>query len=86
MLSYKKYITKCVAGAEVVYALCLVGGLIPFRTALGIELHHALFETIPGFTWLTWQSVVWGGVLMGALSVLFGAYMVWMHNSSIENK
>jgi hypothetical protein len=86
MLSYKKYITKCVFGAEIVYMICLVGGLLPFRSMRGIELHHALFETLPGFTWLTGPSILWGAVLVGVFSVIFGMYMVWMHNSSIENK
>jgi len=49
-------------------------------------LHHALFETLPGFTWLTGPSILWGAVLVGVFSVIFGMYMVWMHNSSIENK
>ena len=86
MLSYKKYITKCILGMEIVYVVCLFGGLIPLRSIRGVELHHALFETIPGFTWFTWGSAIWGAVLMGVFAILFGAYMVWMHNSSIENK
>jgi len=84
VLSYKSYISKCVLGAEIVYILCLAGGFLPLRSGRGIELHHSLFETLPGFIWLTFPSVIWGGVLMAILAVIFGAYMVWMHNSSLE--
>lgn len=83
MLSYKSYISKCVFGAEAVYILCLAGGFLPLRSVRGIELHHSLFETIPGFIWLTASSVIWGGVVLAVLSVIFGLYMVWMHNSSL---
>lgn len=49
-LSLKLYGWKCVLGAEVAYAICLIGGLLPIRSVRGIELHHTLFETFPGFT------------------------------------
>lgn len=77
---------KCVLGAEVVYVLCLLGGLLSWRSSEAIELHHRLFETLPGFTWLTFGSFVWGAILIAVLAWLFGAYMVWMHNSSMVNK
>jgi len=48
-LSLKKYVWKCVLGAEIAYAACLTGGFLPLRSVRGLELHHALFETIPGF-------------------------------------
>ncbi len=82
-LSLKSYVSKCVLGAEIVYVLCLVGGLLPFRNQSAIELHHRLFETLPGFTWLTFGSFVWGVVLVAVISWIFGSYMVWMHNSSL---
>ena len=83
MLLYKNYISKCILGSEIAYVLCLLGGFIPLRSVQGAELHHALFETLPGFTWLTFGSVVWGAILIAILSALFGLYMVWMHNSSL---
>jgi len=83
MLSYKKYIIKCILGTEVAYVLCLLGGFLPMRSSRGIELHHLLFETLPGFTWITWPSVIWGAILLAVFSIIFGAYMVWMHNSSL---
>ena len=83
-LSLKSYVAKCVLGAEIVYVLCLAGGYLPLRSQRGIELHHTLFETLPGFTWLTFGSFIWGAILIAAIAWAFGTYMVWMHNSSIE--
>jgi len=85
-LSLKSYGWKCVLGAEVAYAACLLGGLLPLRSARGIELHHTLFETLPGFTWLNLQSVILGAVYMLVLAWIFAWYYVWMHNSSLEIK
>ncbi|MFH0804007.1 MAG: hypothetical protein V1896_00165 [Candidatus Zambryskibacteria bacterium] len=82
-LSLKSYVSKCVLGSEIIYVLCLFSGLLPFRNQAAIELHHKLFETLPGFTWLTFGSFVWGAVLIAAISWVFGLYMVWMHNSSL---
>ena len=61
-LSLKKYGWKCVLGAEIVYFICLFGGLLPLRTARGIDLHHVIFETLPGFTWINIGSVIIGAV------------------------
>lgn len=83
-LSYFSYIWKCVAGTEILYAICLAGAFIVERTAKGTELHNTLFETLPGFTWISFGSVVLGAVYMLVFAVIFGAYIVWMHNSSIE--
>jgi hypothetical protein len=83
-LSYFSYIWKCVAGTEVAYFVCLLGAFGLVRSAAGIQLHHTLFETLPGFTWLTPGSVILGAVYMFIFAVIFGAYMVWMHNSSIN--
>ena len=55
-LSLKKYGWKCVLGAEVAYVLCLLGGFLPLRSTEGVELHHGLFETLPGFTWISFGS------------------------------
>lgn len=85
-LSLKSYVKKCILGAEIAYVLCLIGGYLPFRTPRGVELHHALFETLPGFTWGSFGSVIWGAILLAIIAWIFGAYMVWMHNSSLVNK
>jgi uncharacterized membrane protein YvlD (DUF360 family) len=85
-LSLKSYVKKCVLGAEIAYAVCLLGGFLPLRSQRGIELHHSLFETLPGFTWLTFGSFIWGAVLIAIIAWIFGAYMVWMHNSSLISK
>ena len=73
-------------GAEIIYFICLFGGYIPFRTGRGTELHHALFEIFPGFTWGSIGSIVLGAVYIFVFAWIFGAYMVWMHNTSIEGE
>ena len=82
-LSLKKYGWKCVFGSEIVYFICLIGGFLPIRSARGIELHHAIFETLPGFTWISPGSIILGAVYMFVLSRIFSWYLVWMHNSSL---
>ena len=83
-LSFYSYVWKCVAGAEIVYFLCILGAFVLERTVKGAELHHTLFETLPGFTWISFGSVFLGAVYMLVFSVALGCYMVWMHNSSIR--
>ncbi len=83
-LSLKSYVVKCVLGTEIAYVICLIGGYLPWRTERGVELHHALFETLPGFVWGSFGSMIWGAVLLAVAAVIFGSYMVWMHNSSLE--
>ncbi len=85
-LSFKSYVKKCVLGAEIAYVLCLVGGFLPFRSQRAVELHHQLFETLPGFTWISFGSFIWGAILIAIIAWVFGAYMVWMHNSSLVGK
>jgi hypothetical protein len=84
MLSMKRYRWLCVLGGEVAYLLCLLGGLLPLRSTAGTEVHHALFETLPGFVWITPASVVLGAAYVFAFAWIFGSYMVWMHNSSLS--
>lgn len=86
MLSYKSYIAKCLIGIEVAYFICLIGGYMAIgRTAAGVQLHHALFETLPGFVWGSFGSVILGAVYMFIFALIFGTYMVWMHNSSLKS-
>ena len=85
-LSLKSYVSKCVLGMEIAYVVCLIGGYLPWRTERGIELHHTLFETLPGFTWGNIGSYLWGAILLGLIAWIFGVYIVWMHNSSLINK
>lgn len=68
------------------YALCILGGYLPLRTERGVELHYALFETLPGFTWGSMSSVLLGVVYVFVFSWIFAAYMVWMLNSSLESR
>ncbi|MFA6536726.1 MAG: hypothetical protein WC250_02425 [Candidatus Paceibacterota bacterium] len=85
-LSLKSYIWKCILGVEVIYVLCLLGGYLPWRTAVGTELHRQLFETLPGFVWGSWGSIVLGAVYVLVFAWIFGSYMVWMHNSSLRGE
>lgn len=82
-LSLVSYGWKCVVGSEVVYALCLAGGFLPLRSVRGAELHHALFETLPGFVWVSPGSIALGAVYTFVFAWAFAAYYVWMHNSSM---
>ncbi|HQU09099.1 MAG TPA: hypothetical protein PLV25_03950 [Opitutales bacterium] len=85
-LALKSYAWKCVLGAEATYVICVAGGFLPLRSAAGIELHHQLFETLPGFTWITPGSFILGAFYMFVLAWVFAAYYVWMHNSSLVSK
>jgi len=81
MLSKIKYSGLCLLGTEVFYAVCIAYGLLLSGKAQ--ELHHALLELIPGFAWSSPASVVWGGIYLGALALLGGWYIAWMHNVSL---
>ena len=83
MLSMKRYRWLCVLGGEVAYVLCLLGGLLPIRSGAGIDIHHRLFETLPGFVWISPGSVALGAAYVFVFAWIFGSYVVWMHNSSL---
>ena len=83
-LSLKKYGWKCALGSEVAYFICLFVGFLPLRTARGIELHHTIFETLPGFTWISAGSVILGAIYFFAFAWIFAWYYVWMHNTSFS--
>jgi hypothetical protein len=81
MLSKTKYSGLCVLGAEVFYVLCIAYGSLLSGKAR--ELHHALFELIPGFAWGNPLSMLWGAVLLGIFALVAGWYIAWMHNASL---
>jgi hypothetical protein len=81
MLSKTKYALLCVLGMEVFYVFCLAYGSLLSNKAQ--ELHHALFELIPGFIWGNPVSMVWGAVYVAVLAWIAGWYIAWMHNASI---
>lgn len=83
MLSLRRYGWLCVFGGEVAYLVCLLGGYLPLRSARGTELHHTLFETLPGFIWGQPSSMVLGAIYVFVFAWIFGGYMVWMHNTSL---
>jgi hypothetical protein len=63
MLSMKRYAWLCVAGGEVAYFICLFGGYLPMHTERAMEIHKALFETLPGFVWGNPLSVALGACM-----------------------
>ena len=83
MLSLRRYGWLCVLGGEVAYTVCLLGGYLPLRSARATELHHTLFETLPGFVWGQPSSMLLGAVYVFVFAWIFGGYMVWMHNTSL---
>ena len=83
MLSLRRYGWLCVLGGEVAYIVCLLGGYLPLRSPRGTELHHALFETLPGFVWGQPSSMLLGAAYVFVFAWIFGGYMVWMHNTSL---
>jgi hypothetical protein len=85
-LSLKSYSWKCVLGAEVAYVLCVLGGFLPLRSVAGIQLHHTIFETLPGFMWISFGSFMLGAFYILVFALIFASYFVWMHNSSLTNK
>lgn len=85
-LSLKSYVSKCILGGEIAYVVCVLGGLLPLRSQTAINLHHTLFEMLPGFIWLNFGSFLLGAIYVLIFSWIFGAYMVWMHNSSLVSK
>lgn len=83
-LSIGKYAGLCVLGGEIAYAACLVYGTM--LTGRAAELHHAIFELLPGFTWLGIGSFLAGALTVAVWSGLAGAYIAWMHNVSIKEQ
>jgi hypothetical protein len=82
MLSKTKYATLCVVGTEIFYVLCIGYGLMLSGKAM--EVHHSLFELIPGFAWGNVLGMLWGGLYLGVLTWIGGWYIAWMHNASLR--
>lgn len=84
-LSIRKYAGLCVLGGEMAYTACLLYGTTLVGKAA--ELHHALFALLPGFTWASFGSWLAGAISVAIWSGLGGAFIAWMHNTSIiKNK
>jgi hypothetical protein len=81
MLSKTKYAARCVLGMEIFFVLCVGYGLLLLDSRK--DLHHALFELIPGFIWGNPVAMVWGAVFAGVWAWIVGWYIAWMHNASI---
>lgn len=83
-LSLKSYGWKCVLGTGVFYVACLIYGT--FITGTAAQLHHSLFELLPGFAWGTISGVIIGAIDLFVFAWIFAWYYVWMHNSSLIRK
>ena len=83
-LSIGTYAGLCVLGGEVAYAACLIYGT--FLSGKAAELHHAIFELLPGFSWLGVGSIIAGAITVAFWSGLGGAYIAWMHNVSLKKE
>lgn len=81
-VSVKKYAALCVLGGEIAYTACLLYGTQ--LTGKAATLHHAIFELMPGFTWLGTGSFIAGAVTVAVWSGVGGVYIAWMHNVSLE--
>jgi len=81
MLSKSKYSALCALGVEIFYVICIAYGFLLAGRAM--ELHHSLFELIPGFAWTSPASWIWGAVSLGIFAWIVGWYVAWMHNVSL---
>ena len=81
MLFKIKYAGLCVLGMEMFYILCIGYGFV--LTGKSMELHHSLFELIPGVVWGNPVSMVWGALYLAILAWISGWYIAWMHNASL---
>lgn len=84
MLSTTKYSALCSLGTEVLYGLCLSYGFLLSSRAK--ELHHSLFELLPGFVWEDPVRMIWGGMILGIFAAIGGWYIAWMHNTSLVGR
>ena len=82
MLFKTKYAGLCVLAAEILYVLCIGYGLL--LSGKTMELHHSLFELIPGVVWGNPVSMVWGALYLAILAWIGGWYIAWMHNASLN--
>lgn len=83
-LSLKSYVWKCVIGLELAFVGCLIYAVI--LTGASKEVMIKFLEYIPGFVWGSVAGFIFGAFWIGVMALVFGSYMVWMHNSSLINK
>lgn len=83
-LSIGKYAGLCILGGEIAYTICMMYG--SFLSGKAAELHLALFQLLPGFSGMNFGSWIVGALSVAVWSGVAGAYIAWMHNSSLEKK
>ena len=82
MLSYFRYIWKCILGAEVMFVGCIFYGLT--LSGERAEHHQRLLEQLPFFQWGQPFPTLMTAISLSVYAATFGWYMVWMHNSSLK--
>ncbi|MEK7084449.1 MAG: hypothetical protein AAB932_04405 [Patescibacteria group bacterium] len=82
ILSIKTYALLCILGGEVAYTACLLYGTT--LSGKAAELHHAMFELLPGFAWMSFGSWFAGAISIAIWSGIGGAFIAWMHNVSVK--
>ncbi len=83
-LSFQSYVLKCILGAEIFYVVCRIYPY--FLNGEAKALHDTLWQiAIPGFLAGSLAGLVWGFIYIAIIAAIFGAYMAWMHNSSIKS-
>jgi len=77
-----KYAALWVLGGEAAYTVCMLYG--NWLSGKAAELHLALFQLFPGFTGMNFGSWFIGAVSVAIWSGAAGAYISWMHNTSLK--
>lgn len=81
-LSIGKYVILCILGGEIAYTVCMLyGNWLNGRAA---ELHLSLFQLLPGYTGLNFNSWILGAITIAIWAGIGGSYVAWMHNASLR--
>jgi hypothetical protein len=83
VLSLKRYGWLCVLGGEVAYVICILGGYRTDADGARDGTPRCVVRNAPGFNLGSPWSLILGAVYVFAFVWIFGAYMVWMHNTSL---
>ena len=84
MKSIGKFSLLVFAGSEIFYLILQEYGRI--LTLKERDLHHALFELIPGFVWGDMMSMIWGALVFGCVITAVGTYVAWAYSFSFHKK
>lgn len=76
-----KYVWLWILGGEIAYTLCVLYAF--FLSGPAAALHLGLLQLTPGFNAVNFTSWFLGAISVAIMSALAGAYIGWMHNSSV---